>query len=67
MVLRVLSLVSYVALSLINLLSLDSFSSSFLLPKSVQEGKDYRYVREEESENQYDSLVDRTNKIIVKG
>ena len=67
MVLRVLSLVSYVALSLIDLLSLDSFSSSFLLPKSVEEGKDYRYVRKEEPENQYDRLVDRTNKIIVKG
>ena len=59
-VVRVLRLICSIALGLIDLFSLDSFSAIFLLPKSVEEGKDDRYVRKEEPEDKYDRLVDGT-------
>ena len=59
-VVRVLCLICSIALGLIDLFNLDSFSAIFLLPKSVQEGKDDRYVRKEEPEDKYDRLVDGT-------
>ena len=53
-------LVGSIALCLIDLFSLDPLPATFLLPESVQEGQDYRYVWQEEPEDQDDGLVDGT-------
>ena len=59
-VVRLLRLVSSIALGLIDLFSLDPLPAILLLPKSVQEGQDYGYVWQEEPEDQDDCLVDGT-------
>jgi hypothetical protein len=55
-----LRLVGSIALGLIDFFSLDPLPATFLLPESVQQGQDYRYVWQEEPEDQHDRLVDGT-------